>query len=187
MTKRWKARILSTRTLVRSRFFRVVEEKIEIGGKRFAYVYRPHGPVVHIVPITPAGEVVLVRQYRHPPRKILLELPAGIVDRGETTLQAARRELAEETGHVASRWVRLGGWIPAPSSSDMVTHYYLALGARATRPQQLDEFEFIKVERRPLKALLRRFSRIPGTTVNTLLGLSLAERYLRRRTPRLLR
>ena len=174
-----RVRILSRRTLVDSRHFRVVEEGIVAGGRRFTYVYRAHGRVVHVVPVTARGEVVLVRQYRHPPRRRLLELPAGVVDRGETTLKAAKRELAEETGYTARRWVHLGGWHPAPSSTNMVTHYYLALGAKRTTRQKLDEFEFIDVELKPFGTLLRRFARIRGTTSNLWFGLALAERRIR--------
>ena len=186
MKHRWKARVLSSRNLVRTKYFSVVEEKIVVDGRRFTYTYRPHGPVVHVVALTRSGDAVLVRQYRHPPRRVLLEIPAGAVDRGESTLAAARRELAEETGYTARRWVRLGGWHPAPSSSNMVTHYYLALDARRTRDQKLDDFEFIEVELVPFRRLCRVFARMKGVTVNTLLGVALAERYLpgpsRRRT-----
>ncbi len=150
-------------------------------GRRFTYTYRPHGPVVHVVALTRDGDAVLVRQYRHPPRRTLLEIPAGVVDRGESTLCAARRELAEETGYTARRWVHLGGWYPAPSSSNMITHYYLAIDATRTREQELDDFEFMEVELVPFKRLCRTFSRMRDVTVNTLMGVVLAERRLGRR------
>ena len=57
-----------------------------------------------VLPLTEAGELVLVRQYRYPVRQTFLEIPAGKIDAGEAWLATAQRELLEETGYTARRW-----------------------------------------------------------------------------------
>jgi ADP-ribose pyrophosphatase len=170
-----KARVLGRRTLLKSSFFNIQEEDVLYRGKRFPYEYRAHGPVVHIIALTPANEVLLIRQYRHPARRELLELPAGLVDPGETVLAAARRELLEETGYRASRWTRLGGWHASPASTPMRSFYFLARGARHVRRMNPGALEFIKVVRRPFAEVARSWPRAgEPVTIGFLLGIALA-------------
>src|SRR5262245_19980633 len=73
-----------------------------------------HAPSVTIVPLLDDGRVVLIRQYRHPTGRSLLETPAGSVDAGESAEEAAQRELAEEIGQRAERMVHVGSFYLAP-------------------------------------------------------------------------
>jgi ADP-ribose pyrophosphatase len=85
---------------------------------------------VNIVPVTEAGEVVMVRQYRHGADRVTLETPGGLVDPGEEPAAAAARELLEETGYEASEVVPLGGVNPNPALFGNHLHAYLGRGAR---------------------------------------------------------
>ncbi|HVP30923.1 MAG TPA: NUDIX hydrolase [Myxococcota bacterium] len=81
---------------------------------------------VHVVPITPAGEVVMVRQWRHGAREVTLEIPGGMVDPGETPDAAASRELLEETGYRAERVESLGFVNPNPALFGNRLHTFVA-------------------------------------------------------------
>ena len=152
-----------------------------MGRKKFVYHFRPHGKVVHIVALTRRGEVVLERQYRHPVRKWLLEIPAGSVDRGETVLGAAKRELMEETGFSADKWSVLGGWYPSPASTNTRAFVVLATGARKVGRASPEPTEFLRVLLMPFARALKMAGRAKGGTAFFHLGLLLASLRLGRR------
>ncbi len=110
------------------------------------------GSVV-IVPVDADGKVLFVRQYRHPVRADLLELPAGTLNPGEEPEACARRELREETGMAAETMQHLGGFYLAPGYSTEFMNVYLATGLHED-PLEADVDEFLSLERIPsLKAL----------------------------------
>jgi ADP-ribose pyrophosphatase len=96
---------------------------------------------VNVVALTPERRIVAVRQFRFGIRRQSLEIPAGLVDAGETPLQAAKRELAEETGYTARRWKPLGWSFANPAFLDNRAHHYLALDARKAHPPRLEDGE----------------------------------------------
>jgi ADP-ribose pyrophosphatase len=100
-----------------------------------------------VVAITPAREVLVVREYKHGVGAVLLQLPAGFVEVGEDPAAAARRELAEETGYTAARVEHLGSFPLFPSLFASRGHFFLARDARLTGAPHLDEFEVVEVER----------------------------------------
>ncbi|MBQ7689281.1 MAG: NUDIX hydrolase [Clostridia bacterium] len=109
-----------------------------------------------VVPVTDAGEVLMVRQFRYPFGRVLLEVPAGKLDRkDEDPLAAARRELAEETGATAESWTYMGAFYPTCAYSDEVIHMYLAAGLHFGQTSP-DEDEFIETARIPLADLVKQ-------------------------------
>ncbi|WP_407571219.1 NUDIX domain-containing protein [Deinococcus altitudinis] len=98
-------------------------------GTELDYLYRPRGPrAVFILPVTAAGEVVLIRQYRYPLRAWITEVVAGGMEAGEDVLQSAARELREEVGGQAAEWIALPAFYPQPSVSGAAFYPLLALG-----------------------------------------------------------
>ncbi len=85
-----------------------------------------HGGSTVAMPVDEQGRILLVRQYRYPARKALWELPAGKIDPGETALQAAKRELIEETGFRARRWRKLTTYYPSPGFQQEKMSIFLA-------------------------------------------------------------
>ena len=112
------------------------------GKTAFREVVRHPGAVV-IVPIDRDGNVHLVRQFRYPCGRAVLEVPAGKLEPGEDPFAAAQRELSEETGAHAGRWTDLGRLLPTPGFCDELQHLYLAreLTFGETHP---DEDEFLE-------------------------------------------
>ena len=127
-----------------------------------------------ILPVDDDGNVWLVRQFRAPVGRALLEIPAGkLNDRGEDRLEAAKRELEEETGLTAGSWVHLMDLLTTPGFSDEVIGLYLARDLRPGRSHP-DDDEFLNVVKVPfadLAAAVRR-GEIPDgkTAVATLLA-----------------
>ena len=101
---------------------------------------------VNVIPVTPEGEVVMVRQYRHGSGEITLETPGGLVDPGETPAEAAARELLEETGYAADEIVSLAAVSPNPALFSNRRHGFLALGARRVAEVRNESTEETQVE-----------------------------------------
>jgi len=112
-----------------------------------------YGLAVVLVPLDASGDLLMVRQYRHPARKWLLELPAGGVEPDEPLYEAAQRELREETGH-RGRLTRIGGMYLAPGYSEEYQHIFLAEDL-VEDALDADEDEDLTLERVPLEQALR--------------------------------
>ena len=125
-------------------------------GKTGVREYIRHKGAACVVPLTDANEILLVKQFRYPFGVVLSEIPAGKLDSGsEPPLEAAKRELREETGAEASEMIYLGEYYPTCAYSDEVIHMYLALGLTFGK-QQLDSDEFIQCEAVPLEDYVKR-------------------------------
>jgi 8-oxo-dGTP pyrophosphatase MutT (NUDIX family) len=113
------------------------------------------GPWVTIVAMTKEQQVVMVRQYRHGAQKVLLELPGGAMDAADgSPLQAARRELLEETGYSSDTFIQIGCVYPNPANQTNLIYSFLALDAGKVADQNLDETEEIELELKPLEAVI---------------------------------
>ena len=110
---------------------------------------------VQVVPVTEAGDVVMIRQYRQGAERTTLEIPGGIVDPGETPWAAAARELLEETGYAAERLAPLGDVNPNPALFSNRLHGFVAEGAARVGEIRNDGTEETVVELVPLRELPR--------------------------------
>ncbi len=112
-----------------------------------------HPGGVTILPVDADGVCTLVRQFRYPFGRMMLEAPAGKLEYGEDPDEAAVRELSEETGFTAGKMVKLGAICTSPGISSEVLHLYLALDLRAGKSHP-DENEFLNVVKMPLSELV---------------------------------
>ena len=108
---------------------------------------------VNVIALTDDNNILLERQYRHGLARICVELPAGSVDDGETPLQAAKRELLEETGYTAREWEYYGKYAPNASAMTNYSHTFIARGVKKTHVPQLEQSEDIEVFSIPLSEL----------------------------------
>ena len=151
-----KETTLSGRAVFEGRLLKVYADTVRLpDGCEATREYIRHPGGVGIVALTDGGEVLLVRQYRYPYGEVVTEIPAGKRDPGEDPLTTARRELEEETGMTARRWVSLGAMYPTPGYTDEVDYLFLAsdLSPTAAHP---DADEFLDVVRVPFDRLLQQ-------------------------------
>ena len=126
----------------------VDQVELENGEKTFREVIKHPGGVC-ILPLDEDNNVLMVRQFRYPSHKVLLEIPAGKMEYGEDHRECGLRELKEETGCTCDEFTYLGNLIPTPAYDTEVIHMYLARGLHSGE-QKLDEDEFLDVEKIPL-------------------------------------
>jgi ADP-ribose pyrophosphatase len=117
----------------------------------------------------------MVKQYRLAAESVMLEIPAGMVDHGESPEDAARRELAEEAGIGATEWTKLAEFYVSPGISTEVIHLYLAEGLSESSADG-DEDEDIVVTRVPLSTAVLMAERGEFRDSKTLIGVILAAR-----------
>ena len=113
-------------------------------GRRHRYETIEHPGAVVILPITAAGTVVFVEQYRHSIRRDFLELPAGTLEKGEVPAACAERELMEEIGQAPGELISLGTLYPAPGFCNEIQHLFCARNLRDQKATP-DDDEFITV------------------------------------------
>ena len=114
-------------------------------GKQTVREYIVHPGAVVVLALLDNGNLLFERQFRYPLRRVFLELPAGKIDPGEAILDSARRELLEETGHVARDWEYVGVMHPCIGYSDERIEIFAARGLHRTGENRLDHNEFLEV------------------------------------------
>jgi ADP-ribose pyrophosphatase len=147
------ATLLSTRVLL-PKPKRFVHEALKMpDGCEIDWYYVDTPPSVLVVPVTAAGEVVMVRQWRHNLKRHTLEFPAGTVDGDESPERAAERELREETGFTlgpGGKLEKLGAFCSLPSETNKYTHMFLATNVvpagPATGDAEIEKYFDMSVE-----------------------------------------
>ena len=171
---------LSSEQIYKGRIVTLSVDTVELpNGKTSKRELVQHPGAVAMVPVDAQGNIIMVRQFRYAANQILLELPAGTLNRDEAPDVCAARELQEETGYKATALTKLGGIFVAPGSSTEFIHLYLATGLTESR-LAMDEDEFIEVAHYPLQTLLDQVYSGEITDGKTVAGLVLAQKRLGR-------
>jgi ADP-ribose pyrophosphatase len=116
-------KLISSEKLLETSIFSVTQDHaLDPDGFEIKRAIVQHGGSAVMMPVDDKNRILLVKQYRLPARSFLWELPAGRVDKGETLLQAAKRELREETGYKARKWTKLASfWVSPGFLSEKMT------------------------------------------------------------------
>ena len=143
--KKWK--ILSSEYLVRRPWLTARRDVAQLPDGRINHEYYvlEYPDWVNIIAVTRDGQMILERQYRHALGKTCYELPCGVIEAGETPLEAAKRELLEETGYAGGEWQEWMTLSPNPATSTNLAHSFLATGVEKVSGQHLDATEDIDV------------------------------------------
>jgi len=154
-----KHTLIQTRLHHQARKFSYHVELLQMpNGAQGEYAYIQHPGAAIAVPVANTGEFILVKQYRFPIGKYLLEFPAGTLETGEDHGDTMRRELEEETGYSARTWDYLGAFYICPGYSNEVIHAYLARDLHkldAPPPQDADEdIEVVAMTRQQMHHLI---------------------------------
>lgn len=137
-------KLLSSKELIRTPIFWVtMDDAKDPDGFEIKRAIVQHGGSAVMMPVDDKKRILLVRQYRLPARQYLWELPAGRLDEGETPLQAAKRELAEETGYRAKKWDKLAVFYPSPGflAEKMTIYVARDLTAGEQKPMEDERIE----------------------------------------------
>ena len=133
-------KITASKEIYRCSLFGVTEDEAadKTGWKIKRSVVRHRGSAV-MMPVDDRNRIMLVRQYRLPANQPLWELPAGKLDQGEKPLQAAKRELTEETGLRAKTWKKLVSFYPSPGYVEEIMTIFLATDLTQGKAQPMED------------------------------------------------
>ena len=169
------------RTIYEGRIFKVQLETIALpkGGELKAEIVRHPGSVV-LIPVTEAGEIMLVRQYRHAIGRSAWELPAGSLKPDENPRAAAIRECHEEIGLIPGDVKKIGAFYPTPGYCDEEMNFYVATGLREAgdddEAAQPDEDEDIEAKAFSPEAIRKMIASGEIIDLKTVAGLTLLGR-----------
>ena len=141
---------LSSKDIFNGKILHVIHDEVELedGSRALREVVRHPGGVC-VAAIDDDNNMLFVRQFRYPYGEVVLELPAGKLEKGSTPLENGKRELLEETGAVGYSYVSPGQVYPSPGYTDEIIHLY-ACRVKAVGDAMPDEGEFLNVEKIPV-------------------------------------
>ena len=141
---------IASKSIFEGKVLHVKLDEVELeNGERALREVVEHPGGVCVAALTENRELLFVRQFRYPYKEIVLELPAGKLEKGQPPLENGKRELLEETGAIGREYATLGQLYPSPGYCGEIIHLYFCRIDHWER-QQLDDDEFLNVERIPL-------------------------------------
>ena len=181
ITEKGKWKVLKSEYLFRRPWLTVRKDCVELpdGRQNPEFYVLEYPDWVNVIALTDDGKFIFERQYRHGLGKTCYEIPAGVIEPGESPMEAAKRELMEETGYLAERMAYLGPIAPAPGYSDELLHLYMAMGLSFVGASP-DDDEFINVDLVDLNEMVDQVLDGKVIDAKTVVGILLCEAISRR-------
>lgn len=148
-------------------------------GKRAMRDIVEHPGGVGVAAITENNELLMVKQFRAGPKKVLLEIPAGKLEKGEDPELCAMRELEEETGFTAKEFFKVSEAYSSPGFTDELLHIYVAKGLVPTKTNP-DEDEFLEIEKIPISELKEMIKKHEICDAKSIIAILISEKYMYR-------
>lgn len=147
ISEKGKWKVLKSEYLFRRPWLTVRRDCVELpdGRQNPEFYVLEYPDWVNVIAITEDGKFVMERQYRHGLGKTCFEIPAGVIEEGEDPLDAAKRELMEETGYGEGKWRKIMTISGNSSTTDNLSHCYVAEGVRKISGQHLDSTEDLEI------------------------------------------
>lgn len=165
--------ILSTKTVYTAKYFKVIQKEVQRNGKIFTKDFIERTPTVFIIPYT-QDEIYIESQFRDAYEKKLLEIVAGKIEGNDDPLETAKRELFEEAGLRAKKWVKIAEW---ELSANMLSKIIVfAATELEEQKQQLDLDEEIEIIKLPLEKILHKIDEGEITIASNIAALLLFQR-----------
>src|ERR1043165_2940731 len=169
MSERDTPEFIDSKTVFKGRVFDVTVDTVREQGETYIREVVHHKGSAVILPAFDDGTIALVRQYRHPAVRYLLELPAGTLNDKERPEEGAARELEEELGVRAGRWEKLSEFFVSPGFCEEKMWLYLATDLTETA-QRLEDDEFIEIVRLPIDRALQMITDGEIEDAKTIIG-----------------
>ncbi len=166
--------------IYKGKVFRLVRDLVEYEGKISKKEYVEHRGAVAVIAVNEEGKVILERQYRHPVKRWIWEIPAGTLEEGEDPESCAKRELEEETGYLVKDLRKIGSFYLAPGYSSEVIHIYLANVARGGRIAR-EPGEMIEVREYEIEEAFNLIRSEEVKDAKTMIGLFLLKDLLKKK------
>jgi len=153
-------------------------DKVKLPNKKIATREKvTHPGAVGIVPVSREGKIILVEQFRYPPGRVLLEIPAGKLGKKEAPADCARRELKEEIGAAGGKLIHLTTFYTSPGFCDEILYLYMAIDFERKENNPEDD-EFLTVVELKMKDALVYIKNRKIKDAKTIIGILLSRDYL---------
>ena len=175
--EKWK--ILKSETVLTTPFLTVKKDRCKtLRGNELDYYSVVRGDAAAVIALTKDKKILMQRQYRHPVREWFLQIPAGMIERGEDPQKAAQRELLEETGYQARTLIHIGTLFFTPGLLKQKAHIFVGFDAHKVQEPQLDPGEDVEFLLVPFDDVFNFIVRGEIKDIDTIAELCLAREYL---------